>query len=61
MKRTPSLDDPEFLACNANVDIARREADIGVRNRRPEQGWLAGQRPGVMTGFRVWTDEILAG
>ncbi len=35
---------PEFLASNATVDIARREADIGVRNRRPEQSWLAGRR-----------------
>lgn len=35
---------PEFLASNADVDIARREADIGVRNRRPEQSWLAGRR-----------------
>jgi DNA-binding transcriptional LysR family regulator len=40
---------PEFLASNANVDIARREADIGVRNRRPEQPWLAGQRTGTIT------------
>ena len=32
---------PEFLASNANVDLARREADIGVRNRRPDQNWLA--------------------
>jgi DNA-binding transcriptional LysR family regulator len=37
---------PEFLASNATVDIARREADIGVRNRRPEQPWLAGRRTG---------------
>ena len=35
---------PEFLASNNKVDIARREADIGIRNRRPEQGWLAGRR-----------------
>ncbi|MBF9033028.1 LysR family transcriptional regulator [Rhodobacterales bacterium HKCCE2091] len=35
---------PEFLAANANVDLARREADIGIRNRRPEQPWLAGRR-----------------
>jgi len=34
---------PEFLASNANLDIARRVADIGVRNRRPEQSWLAGR------------------
>ncbi|RYH06273.1 LysR family transcriptional regulator [Tropicimonas sp. IMCC6043] len=35
---------PEFLASNRNVDIARREADIGIRNSRPEQDWLAGRR-----------------
>lgn len=35
---------PEFLASNAVMDIARREADIGFRNRRPEQSWLAGRR-----------------
>jgi DNA-binding transcriptional LysR family regulator len=37
---------PEFLASNATVDIARREADIGIRNRRPDQPWLAGRRTG---------------
>ena len=35
---------PEFLASMAVLDIARREADIGIRNRRPEQPWLAGRR-----------------
>lgn len=47
LSRVWSPDDawiPEFLASNANVDIARREADIGIRNRRPEQSWLAGRR-----------------
>lgn len=34
---------PEFAASNATVDIARREADIGIRNRRPDQSWLAGR------------------
>lgn len=34
---------PEFLSSNATVDIARREADIGIRNRRPDQSWLAGR------------------
>lgn len=34
---------PEFTASNTAVDIARREADIGVRNRRPDQSWLAGR------------------
>lgn len=35
---------PEFLHCNLDMDIARREIDIGIRNRRPTQPWLAGQR-----------------
>ncbi len=35
---------PAFLSANATLDIARREADIGIRNRRPEQSWLAGRR-----------------
>ena len=35
---------PEFLASNADLDIARRAADVGIRNRRPEQSWLAGRR-----------------
>lgn len=35
---------PEFLSAQHRLDIARREADIGIRNARPEQGWLSGQR-----------------
>ncbi|MEM9757355.1 MAG: LysR family transcriptional regulator [Pseudomonadota bacterium] len=35
---------PEFLHCNAEMDIARREIDIGIRNRRPDSPWLAGRR-----------------
>ena len=35
---------PSFCASNLKVDIARREADIGIRNQRPEQNWLAGRR-----------------
>lgn len=37
---------PDFLAASRVVDIARREADIGIRNRSPEQDWLAGRRTG---------------
>ena len=44
---------PEFMASNANVDIARREADIGIRNRRPEQSWLAGRQT-VPVRFAVY-------
>ncbi len=39
---------PEFLHCNRDMDIARREIDIGIRNRRPEQPWLAGRRTGAV-------------
>ncbi|SFI77615.1 LysR family transcriptional regulator [Celeribacter neptunius] len=39
---------PALLASNSNVDIARREADIGIRNRRPEQSWLAGRKLGTL-------------
>ena len=35
---------PEFVHCDLDMDIARREIDIGIRNRRPAQGWLAGRR-----------------
>ncbi len=37
---------PEFLADPRVRDIARRRIDIGVRNRRPNQEWLAGQKVG---------------
>lgn len=40
---------PEFLAADARLDIARREADIGVRNRRPDTPWLAGRQVGSVT------------
>jgi len=34
----------EFVEGSRLLDIARRDADIGVRNRRPDQPWLAGRR-----------------
>lgn len=34
---------PVFVKAEARLDIARREVDIGLRNRRPEQAWLAAQ------------------
>lgn len=52
---------PEFLASNANVDIARREADIGVRNRRPDQPWLAGRRSGFVEYAVYGTGPEVAG
>lgn len=40
---------PEFVAANRRVDIARREADIGIRNARPDQSWLAGRKTATIT------------
>ncbi|ABD55438.1 LysR family transcriptional regulator [Jannaschia sp. CCS1] len=37
---------PEFLHCERDMDIARRQIDIGVRNHKPDQPWLAGRRTG---------------
>jgi DNA-binding transcriptional LysR family regulator len=37
---------PEFVYCDLDLDIGRREVDIGVRNRRPDRPWLAGRRIG---------------
>lgn len=39
---------PEFMYCDLDLDIARREIDIGIRNRRPEQPWVAGRRIGYV-------------
>lgn len=40
---------PEIVSGEARLDLARREADIGVRNARPDQPWLAGQRTARIT------------
>jgi DNA-binding transcriptional LysR family regulator len=45
---------PEFLAANANLDLARREADIGVRARRPEHPWLAAKRTNARLDYAVY-------
>ena len=52
---------PEFLGSNANLDIARREADIGFRNRRPDQSWLAGRRLRQIRYAEFGTDESVRG
>jgi DNA-binding transcriptional LysR family regulator len=40
---------PAFLEADTRLDIARRGADIGIRNQRPEQAWLAGRYTGLIT------------
>ncbi|MEM7719311.1 MAG: LysR family transcriptional regulator [Pseudomonadota bacterium] len=52
---------PEFLSSNAPLDISRREADIGIRNRRPEQSWLAGRRLRAIEFAEYGADETVAG
>ncbi|QPH54772.1 LysR family transcriptional regulator [Pontivivens ytuae] len=52
---------PEFVHCNRDLDIARREIDIGIRNRRPEQPWLAGRRTGVIEHAVYATSEEVTG
>lgn len=37
---------PVFMEATARLDIARRGADIGIRNKRPDQDWLAARCTG---------------
>ncbi|MEJ6402116.1 LysR family transcriptional regulator [Yoonia sp. 2307UL14-13] len=39
---------PEFVYCDHDLDIARREVDIGLRNRCPEQPWVARKRVAIV-------------
>lgn len=39
---------PSFVSAVARTDIARRAVDIGIRNARPTQSWLAGQKIGTV-------------
>ncbi|MGF1624595.1 MAG: LysR family transcriptional regulator [Alphaproteobacteria bacterium] len=34
----------DLSVAHLSVDIGRRHADVGIRNRRPEEPWLAGRR-----------------
>jgi DNA-binding transcriptional LysR family regulator len=52
---------PEFIASMAVLDIARREADIGIRNRRPEQPWLAGRKIRVVEYAEYGVSEDVEG
>ncbi|MEM7643574.1 MAG: LysR family transcriptional regulator [Pseudomonadota bacterium] len=47
---TPDADwIPDFVQSHRVLDLARREIDIGIRNARPEQPWLAGRCTGEIT------------
>ncbi|MCZ4269706.1 LysR family transcriptional regulator [Rhodobacteraceae bacterium G21628-S1] len=50
---------PAFLEADTRLDIARRGADIGIRNQRPEQAWLAGRCTGSITyATYAITDQV---
>ncbi len=52
---------PEFIASMAVLDIARRQADIGIRNRRPEQPWLAARVVGKLEYAEYGVSEDVTG
>lgn len=52
---------PEFVHCDLRMDLARREIDIGVRNGRPDQPWLAGQRTGWVAYAAYGVSEEVTG
>ncbi|WP_299145198.1 LysR family transcriptional regulator [uncultured Tateyamaria sp.] len=52
---------PEFVSCNKELDIERREVDIGVRNRRPTHPWLAGRRTGTVEHAAYATSADITG
>ncbi|WP_299673898.1 LysR family transcriptional regulator [uncultured Roseobacter sp.] len=52
---------PEFMYCDLDLDIARREVDIGIRNRRPEQPWVARQQIGWVDYAVYSADEGVQG
>ena len=37
---------PELVSELSKLDLGRREIDLGIRNRRPEESWLAGRSIG---------------
>ena len=52
---------PEFMYCDLNLDIARREVDIGIRNARPDQPWVARQQIGHVDYATYAADKHVTG
>jgi len=48
----------ELVTANARVDIGRRNADIGIRNQRPTEQWLAGRLTG-RTAYAIYSGRHL--
>ena len=52
---------PSFVASNARLDIARHEADIGIRRTEPASNWLA-RRPSRRITYAFYAkDETVTG
>jgi len=52
---------PEFVYCDRDMDIARREVDIGIRNRRPDQPWVARRQVGDVVYAEYGKDQSVTG
>ncbi len=50
----------EFVTTESRVDIGRRAAEIGIRNHRPEEQWLAGRKIGTVTFAAYCRKEAVA-
>ncbi len=50
----------EFVTANEKVDIGRRHADLGIRNQRPTEQWLAGRLIGRVA-YAIYAGATSAG
>lgn len=58
-----TIQDPfalEFVTANEKVDIGRRHADLGIRNQRPTEQWLAGRLIGRVA-YAIYAGATSAG
>lgn len=51
----------ELVTASQKVDIGRRHADIGIRNARPTEQWLAGRLIGKVTYGLYARPELISG
>lgn len=51
----------ELVTANAKIDIGRRNADIGIRNQRPSEQWLAGRLLGRVAYGLYARPELTSG
>ena len=51
----------ELVTANQKVDIGRRHADIGIRNQRPTEQWLAGRLLGKVAYALYARPQLVSG